>query len=155
MNFIKDNLDYIGFIGPIITTIITAISLFEKPPYLFSFIFGSLLNNSLNELLKVWIKEPRPKNPSNYIDNTNITGPHKYGMPSGHAQITAFTTIFLILTKGPLTWILLSIFIYFLTIYQRWSFRRHTLEQLFIGTIIGGLFGYIIFWITKWYLQKI
>jgi dolichyldiphosphatase len=155
MNFIKENLDYIGYIGPILTTIITAISLFEKPYYLISFIFGSLLNNSLNEILKTWIKEPRPNNPVNYIEHTNIIGPHKYGMPSGHAQITAFTIIFLILTKGPQTWILLSLFIYFLTIYQRWSFRRHTLLQLFIGTIVGGLFGYLIFWITKWYLQRL
>jgi heme O synthase-like polyprenyltransferase len=76
-------------------------------------------------------------------------------MPSGHAQITAFTIIFLILTERPTTWILVSIFIYFLTIYQMWSFRRHTLEQLFIGTVVGGLFGYLIFWITKWYLQRI
>jgi membrane-associated phospholipid phosphatase len=155
MNYIKDILDYIGFTGPLLISLITAISLFEKPNYLFSFIFGSLLNNKLNEILKLWIKERRPINSVDYLDNANIIGAHKYGMPSGHAQIISFAIIFLFLTKGPPTWLLLSIFIYFLTVYQRWSFRRHTLEQLFIGTAVGSIFGYIIFWITKRYLERL
>ena len=56
MELIK-NLDYIGYKGPIITSIITFLSLLEKPTYLFIFIIGSFLNYSINNELKMIIKE--------------------------------------------------------------------------------------------------
>jgi len=152
---LKDTIAYIGFMGPIITTLITGISLLENPPYLFSFIFGSLLNNAIIGVLKLTIKQPRPTNPLQYIDDSSIRGANIYGMPSGHAQITAFAITTLYLTKGPIQWILVSLFIGALTLYQRWSFRRHTIEQLTVGTIIGASFAYLIFWITKNYLERV
>ena len=155
MNFIKDILDYIGYMGPIITSIITGISLLENPPYLFTFIFGSILNHSLIGLLKLTIKQQRPSNPVNYIDDANIKGVNSYGMPSGHAQITSFAITTLYLTRGNISLVFFSIFIYLLTIYQRWSFRRHTIEQLTVGTILGVLLSYTLFWITKKYLERI
>jgi membrane-associated phospholipid phosphatase len=155
MNIIKDTLDYIGFIGPIITSLITGISLLDNPPYLFTFIFGSLLNHSLITVLKIAIKQPRPANQVHYIDDSSIRGANIYGMPSGHAQITSFAVTTLYLTRGPKSWILVSLFIGILTLYQRWSFRRHTIEQLTVGSIIGAAFAYIIFWITKNYLERI
>jgi len=155
MNLIKDILDYIGYMGPIITSIITGISLFENPPYLFIFIFGSLLNYSLIGVLKLSIKQPRPSNPINYIDDNQIKGANSYGMPSGHAQIVSFAITILYLTRGNISLVLFSLFIYFLTIYQRWSFRRHTIEQLIVGSIFGSSLGYILFWITKKYLERI
>jgi len=152
---IRDIIAYIGFTGPIITSLITTISLLEKTPYLFSFIFGSLLNYKLIGTLKTAIKQPRPSNPLHYIDDSTIQGANIYGMPSGHAQITAFAITTLYLTRGPQLWILVSLFIGALTLYQRWSFRRHTIEQLIIGTIMGASFAYILFWITKNYLERV
>ena len=155
MNIIPDTLNYIGFMGPIITSLLTGISLLENPSYLFSFIFGSLLNHSLITVLKISIKQPRPANQYRYIDDSSIRGANIYGMPSGHAQITSFAVTTLYLTKGPQSWILICLFIGALTLYQRWSFRRHTIEQLAVGSIIGTAFAYIIFWITKNYLERI
>jgi membrane-associated phospholipid phosphatase len=153
---LKDILDIIGIFGPLITTGITGVSLLENPTYLLTFILGSLLNNYLNEYLKLQIKQPRPTNQVHYLDDKNILkGPHVYGMPSGHAQITSFAVATLYLTKGPTTWILGSLFIFGLTVFQRWSFRRHTIEQLIVGTIIGTSFAFIIFWTTKKYLERV
>jgi membrane-associated phospholipid phosphatase len=152
---IKDTIAYIGFMGPIITSLITTVSLLENPPYLFTFLFGSLLNHAFIGVLKLAIKQPRPSNQVHYIDDSTIIGPNIYGMPSGHAQISAFAITTLYLTKGPIQWILVSLFIGALTLYQRWSFRRHTIEQLLVGTILGGSFAYILFWITKNYLERV
>jgi membrane-associated phospholipid phosphatase len=119
------------------------------------FIIGSLLNNSLNELLKVTIKQPRPKNQISYIDDTQIKGAHIYGMPSGHAQISFFAITYLYLTKRTLTLVLISLFIGCLTLYQRWNFRRHSIEQLIAGSITGSALSYFIFWITSNYLEGV
>ena len=155
METIKESIAYIGVMGPIITTLITTVSLLEKPPYLFSFLFGSLLNYKFIGILKNTIKQPRPSNPVHYIDDSTIQGENIYGMPSGHAQITAFAITTLYLTRGPQSWILVSLFIGALTLYQRWSFRRHTIEQLIVGTIVGVSFAYLLFWITKNYLEGV
>jgi len=153
MEIIKNGLDYIGYMGPIINSVITLTTLLDKQKYLLSFIFGSIINNSLNEYIKNWIKQQRPHKPIPYIDDSQIKGVQIYGMPSGHAQIVAFSTAFLYLTKGNLTLLLISLFIAIVTLYQRWSFRRHTIEQLIVGIIIGASSAYILFWITKQYLE--
>jgi membrane-associated phospholipid phosphatase len=118
------------------------------------FMLGSILNYELNNILKNWIKEPRPNNPLPYIDDHLIKGAQIYGMPSGHAQIISFTIVFMILTKRPVYLILFSSFIGMLTLIQRWKYRRHTIEQLIGGTIVGSFFAYFIFWITEFYLQR-
>lgn len=146
--------DYVGYQGPIINSFITFFSLLGKPIFLFTFILGSILNHSLNSELKMMIKEPRPKNQLSYIDDNLIKGAHIYGMPSGHAQITSFTVTFLILTKGPMPLIITSLFIGILTLIQRWKYRRHSIEQLLVGSTVGSLFAYIMFWITKIYIKK-
>jgi len=148
-------IDNIGYQGPIITSLITLFSLLGKPIYLSMFIIGSILNYSLNNILKSVIKEPRPIHPISYIDDHLIKGAQIYGMPSGHAQISSFAIMFLILTsKKRSLFIIISIFIYILTLVQRWKYRRHTIEQLIGGTVVGSLFSYCMFWITESYLQR-
>jgi membrane-associated phospholipid phosphatase len=152
---IKEILNYVGYMGPIITSGITTIIILENTKYLIGFIIGGFLNYYLNGFIKLMIKQPRPTNPVHYIDDDLITGTQTYGMPSGHAQITTYALVFLYLINKTQnksqnkTWLLLSVFVYGLTIYQRWSFRRHTLEQLAIGTIIGASFAQITYWTIK------
>jgi len=156
---INDILTYIGYMGPIITSGITTINVLENTKYLIGFIIGGVLNYYLNGFIKLTIKQPRPTNPIHYIDDNLITGTQTYGMPSGHAQITSYALVFLYLINTSQNksynkiWLLLSVFIYGLTIYQRWSFRRHTLEQLAIGTLIGASFAQITYWTIKKYLE--
>ena len=153
-NSIVPIFDYVGFQGPIITSAITLVSLFNQPKYLLSFVVGSTLNYYLILLLKMLIKEPRPSHPIPYIQDDIYKGAILYGMPSGHAQISFFSITFLYLTNRPFTLVALSVFIGCLTLYQRWKFRRHTTEQLAVGTVIGSSFSYFIYWMTTNYLQR-
>jgi membrane-associated phospholipid phosphatase len=146
--------DYIGFKGPIITTTLTFVSLLNRPPYLLSFVIGSVLNYYLILLLKVLIKEPRPSHPVAFIEDDIYKGAVLYGMPSGHAQISFFSITFLYLTKHHFSLFLLSLFIGCLTLYQRWKFRRHSVEQLAVGTVSGTVFAYLTYWMTTNYLQR-
>jgi membrane-associated phospholipid phosphatase len=149
----KEMFDFIGVSGQILTAIITAIALLERPPYLIAFIVGTFLNEIVNSILKTSIKEDRPRNPVHYIDEA--VGADIYGMPSGHAQTTFFAITYLYLVKAPPTIILICLFIGILTLYQRWSFRRHTIEQLVAGVIVGIIMANIVYQLTVEYLRRI
>lgn len=153
-NSIVPVLDYIGFKGPIINSAITFVSLLNMPKYLLYFVVGSFLNYYLILLLKSIIKEPRPSNPILFIEDDIYKGAILYGMPSGHAQIAFFSTTFLYLTKRPFALVVLSLFVGILTIYQRFKFRRHTAEQLAVGTIIGSSFSYLVYCVSTNFLQR-
>ena len=64
-----------------------------------------------------------------------------YGMPSAHAQSTMFSIIYLFLVNGSYFWLFIELGIYVLTIYQRWKTKMHTMEQLAVGSLIGGVFS--------------
>ena len=49
--------------------------------------------------------------------------------------------------------VLFSMFIGIITIYQRWIYRRHTMKQLFAGSVIGILMAFIIFNLTRKYVK--
>ena len=49
--------------------------------------------------------------------------------------------------------LLFSMFLGIITIYQRWIYRRHTMEQLFAGSVIGILMAFIIFNLTGKYVK--
>ena len=155
MEYIVSTFDYVGYQGPIINTIVVFFSLLDRPPYLLMFMLGSILNYELNNILKIWIKEPRPVNPISYIDDHLIKGSQLYGMPSGHAQITSFSIMYLILTKCHPYLLYVCFFVGMLTLIQRWKYRKHSLQQLIGGVLVGSLFAYFIFWITKTYLQNL
>ena len=101
--------------------------------------------------LKNIIQQHRP-NHGKKIMNENYEGVELYGMPSGHAQSVFFSLSFLYFVKGSPSWLIIELFISALTLYQRWKYRQHTSEQLFVGSIVGIGFAYFTYWITKHYL---
>jgi len=143
-------LDYIGHYGPIIVFIITIYNIFYMKYYFWSFLIFTLINAKLNEIFKLYIREPRPKDQIAFIDNNNLTGAHLYGMPSGHAQGISFSIIYLYLVKQSNILLFSTLFIGGLTLYQRWKYHRHSVEQLIVGSIIGSFFGYFSYYITKY-----
>lgn len=154
MESIISTFDYVGYQGPVINTFVVSFSLLNRHSHLFMFILGSILNYELNNILKNWIKEPRPVNPLSYIDDHLIKGAQLYGMPSGHAQIISFTIMYLILRKGHPYLLFCCFFVGMLTLIQRWKYRKHTLQQLMGGVFVGSLFACFIFWITNAYLHR-
>jgi hypothetical protein len=111
----------------------------DKNLLLFIFIAGSICCQLLNIFLKNLIAEPL--DPSVFPNRTvNI-----YANPSGHAQMNAFCVCFLLFIttseKSSILISILSIVIYLLSVVTCINNRYHTYDQLFLGTIIGLLFG--------------
>lgn len=146
-------LDSIGHYGPIIVFAITVYNILYMKYYLWIFLLLTLINYKINEILKLYILEPRPKNQKNFIDNDALIGAHFYGMPSGHAQGISFSIIYLYLVKKSLPLLYLTLFIGFLTLYQRWKYNRHTVEQLGIGSMVGLSLGYIAYHLTNYMIH--
>jgi membrane-associated phospholipid phosphatase len=76
-------------------------------------------------------------------------------MPSGHAQSAMFSVIFYYLIFGIDEILLFMLFITGLTVFQRGYNKNHTVTQLVIGLIVGGLFSWIVYIIAKKYKNKI
>ena len=116
-------------------------------PYLFVIMwqFGSHL---LNVVIKNTLRAPRPDSDKDpqfaHLKPTlkNYMSIHKnYGMPSGHAQATVSELVFIALYfKKP--WLTaVALLQTGLTIWQRYTTRRHSAEQLMAGSILGGFVG--------------
>jgi hypothetical protein len=140
-------IDIIGLSGPLILFIISIINLW-KQKYIYGYLLFYIVNTFINNLLKISIKEPRP---TNNIINEKYTEIHKYGMPSYHAQSVVFSLVYLYLVNKSVFLLLIEIFIVFITLYQQWYYRYHTIEQLAIGSLIGGINAYIGYLSTKQY----
>lgn len=147
-------IDIIGISGPLILFFISTMNLW-KQKYIYGYLLFYIINTFINNLLKITIKEPRPITNNTITNNTVIKekypGVHKYGMPSYHAQSVVFSLVFLYLVNKSIFLLLIEIFIVFITLYQRWVYRHHTIEQLAVGTFIGGVTAYIGYFMTKQY----
>ena len=148
---IKIQFDMIGFTGPLILMFIVIFYLWNQKSYLTVYLFFYILNVFLNTLLKINIMQDRPSNGRSIVDE-HYNGYQKYGMPSTHAQTAAFSIMFLYLVKKSEKLLIIGIFLAILTLYQRYVYNRHTLQQLFIGTCVGVLVAYIGYDITNRYL---
>ena len=136
--------DIIFYQGFFILFIINTILLWNQPVTLTIYYMFYIFNNILNEILKLLIKQPRPKNYQKNLETFSFDykGIHEYGMPSGHSQSSFFSLVFLTLVlKSPFIF-LIEFIICLLTIYQRWKNKKHTIQQLFIGSIIGSFIAY-------------
>jgi membrane-associated phospholipid phosphatase len=146
---ISKMIDHIGFNGPILLFVLSAILLRNKRRTMFIYIVGSIINVLINYFLKMTIKEPRPIEDNIELEWINMRNKRedvdKYGMPSGHAQMVWFSTVFVFCVLKDYTWLFLFLLISLNTVFQRFHYNNHTLTQLLIGSIIGMLFGYILF----------
>lgn len=152
INFDKPITEYVAFNGPYIVSAITAIRLLYRIPYLVAFIVARYTNEQINKILKLTIKEERPKDGKSY-GNEKYEGASKYGFPSGHSQEIFFSIMFLYLATNSIPLLIVTVFISIMTVYQRLSSKKHTVSQLLAGSVIGSVNGYLSFRITKKYLE--
>ncbi len=146
-------IELIGFLGPLLVACIAIYGLWSSYKYLLMYVCFFLVNMIVNKWIKMWVRHPRPMGGKSILGEV-YTGADEYGMPSAHAQSVFYSTIFLYLAKGDIAWLLSGLGIGLLTIYQRWSYRRHTIAQLFVGALCGCVVAYIgnlaaIRWITE------
>lgn len=138
-------LHYIGYWGPIILLVITTILiLIYKMAFFKYYILFYFIGFVLNCVIKLILKEPRPKNQKHlykFEKNKGIKSSigQSFGMPSGHAQ-TSFYSLFtlLFIIKNYIIGFI-GFIITMITCWQRYIFRNHTLLQLFVGSLLGIL----------------
>lgn len=147
----------IGYQGPIITFIITAFYLLQQKKYLYAYLVLIFINHFLNIILKLIFKTPRPHtkitNDPDLEERLKDFNEDKYGMPSYHAQTVFFPVAFLYLVNNKPFVLLGELTICFLTLYQRWYYKRHDIPQLVAGSIIGTLVAYGGYSLTNHYLR--
>ena len=152
-NKIIRTLDTVGFLGPFILFGIGVWQLWGNNGFWCAYLVVFVTNSIINKIVKVIVKQPRP-NDGESIMNENYTGTEQYGMPSAHAQSVFSSLTFLYLVKESPAWLIGELFIAGLTIYQRWKYRRHTMEQLGVGAVLGMIVAYGGYFMTKQYLQE-
>jgi len=106
-----------------------------------------LASGWLNHLiLKDYINDPRPTDSAAFLANEHIKI-HQNGMPSGHAQLTAFSLMYSYLLSGQRFYESLALFS--LTILQRFVYKNHTAAQLFVGSLLGIGIAYLTVYVLK------
>lgn len=137
----------IGYFGPAILLLILLLKIKHTYKFFFLLLFV-LINETSNRIFKYLIQQPRPTGIT-YINSWDSHPTSSYGMPSGHAQNAAAATIFLILyTKNPLIAVY-AICQTFLTMYQRYFYKKHTTHQIICGGIIGIIMGSLYYLILQ------
>jgi membrane-associated phospholipid phosphatase len=149
-------LDWIGYNGPYILLLLSIILLAGRfNAFLLGYIIFSFLNIQLNDILKMHFKQSRPSGQIyNSIDNDKFTGSHIFGMPSGHSQTISFSIMYLYFVTKSIHIFLLMGFIWGLTVLQRHKYKKHSIEQLVVGSIVGGSFAYIAYILTELIIQR-
>jgi membrane-associated phospholipid phosphatase len=138
----KDFFWGVGYFGWQISTLY-ALYVSYSLSYIHALVYSSvfLLSGWLNHIiLKHYINDPRPKDSAAFLANEKIRF-NDNGMPSGHSQMTAYSLTFAYLLSGK--YFYESIALFFITIFQRYIYKNHTIPQLFVGGIIGLITAYL------------
>lgn len=160
-------IDYIGYYGSFFVVSLVFLRLFLLKKFLYSviFLFGAFFNLEIDLLFKAIFRDPRPRDPVSMVlpswswfqtgrltnDNSLYEGVIKYGFPSGHAQSVFYGTGYLYMMQGGKwnIWLALCFLVCLFTVCQRYKYRRHTIEQLIAGSLLGWFVGFTVYWITK------
>ena len=113
-----------------------------------------MYNTICNKLLKATIQQPRPENSHTLYDFEDYSGEERYGMPSGHAELSTFSVIYVYLVKQSKTWLTVGAFLILLTCVQRWRYQLHSIPQLIAGVCVGAALGILMHKLTKHILKR-
>lgn len=142
----------IGFFGEIIMIFLVCALIRHEMFYLLFYVVGIVLSSNINFLLKSYFKELRPNNPVKFLDTDNFSKSKTstaYGMPSGHSQAVFFSIAYLWLTLHDTFLLQATSLIGISTVFERWYFHNHTLNQMFVGGIVGSLFALLTVYIRE------
>ena len=145
--------DYIGYYAPGTLGLVTLFFTLDQKMPTIVFVVGSVCNLLLNTGLKMYFQQPRPTliQHSFALDFSDVhksccrLGPHEYGMPSGHAQIVWFNTVFIALALKNKYITLIYAAISICTMIQRVQYNNHTLSQVLAGMVVGTIFAYVLY----------
>jgi len=153
----------IGYYGPIYLFVMGLVlaAVFGGFKLVSLFIAWQYLSHVSNYVLKALIRQPRPAE----ANGDGLEQLHDYGMPSGHAQAAMSLFVFInsfalsLLGQGQghgygyyavYTLLALTFIIVAFTCVQRVVYRRHTVPQVFAGSLVGVLSGYLFLMLLKY-----
>ena len=147
----------IAYYGPVIQHIIVSFLIIVNYMFPYNieilgvFLFSFIVNSNLNALLKIIIKQPRPTGSIDTFEKKEKknTEPHYYGMPSGHMQNSAYAYFIGFYLFEDIVFRIIFGLLLIMTFIQRYVYRKHTIPQLIIGTIVGYIFSRLIISIYK------
>lgn len=150
-NISMNLVDHLGYNGGAVTAIINIVALTDQLKYLVSFVLFYYVEYFVVGMMKRIIEEPRPTGYSDkkYDDGGEYVGMALYGMPSGHSSAVWYSTVYLWLVKRSPYLLILQLAICFNTMYQRWAFHKHSIEQLLVGALVGGSIAFVAVMVTK------
>jgi len=120
--------------------------------FLKEFVFKPIMDKNEFPILGKGTRPEGARDCSNFIDPDNRLS-SSYGMPSGHAQTATFFATYLILmiinersSKNIKTLKIITVLIITgIIMSSRIYLGCHTIQQVTVGGIIGGLLGYLFF----------
>ena len=123
-------------------------------------VFKPIMKNTKWPLLGYGTRPSYSKNSSQFGDINKPPHKYTYGMPSGHSQTALLVATFLILMITDyhgntipkyIQYILISsLFVFTVSVlWSRLYLRCHTIQQVTLGSIIGGIIGYYGYYFMK------
>ena len=159
MKLLTDFFNKIGSYGHIIVLLLSLYLLWNKENLFFYYSVGFFADSLLNLILKGIFQHPRPSEDINIFNLALSHGkrfifkdgmPHDvFGMPSGHTESIVFSTVFIYLALRKKNILYLYLFLSLLTMCQRVIYNHHTVAQVFAGAIVGALFGYFVYFLSR------
>jgi membrane-associated phospholipid phosphatase len=154
-----------GAYGPIILILLSWYLLWDNKNLFFYYTVGIFANAVLNIIFKGIIQEPRPMFDDKKVRLLKTHGKEYFyqsgipfdifGMPSGHAQASLFSTIFIYLSLKQTNLLYIYIPLTLLTCYQRVKFDYHSISQIIVGGIVGTAFGYLVYKLAREKIKNI
>ena len=154
-----------GAFGPVILFIFSCYLLRNKETLLYYYNIGFFINSILNIVLKGILQQPTPSEDIKQFNLALNSGKRFifkdgvpfdiFGMPSGHAQSSLFSTVYLYFALKNLNILYIYLFLSLVTVSQRVVYKFHTLLQVMIGSMIGALLGYYIYYLSQQRLKGI
>jgi membrane-associated phospholipid phosphatase len=137
-------LAYVGVYGPLLNLIIYILvevfNILNDEISLIYFIMSLLLqiiSPIMNHVLKVLIKQPRPKGAKDIDKYEKRLDKGSLGMPSGHAQMHSSIITLAYYSNFPFYIICIMVLFLIISLFQRFTFKKHTISQLLVGVIVG------------------
>jgi len=124
-----------------------------RVPYMIVYALFIILSSCLNRFLKRMIRQPRPSERGILYKYEIVTGADAYGMPSGHSQSVALSTVFIYLVTKSMYSLIGCSFVSCLTFYQRYKYKRHSITQIIAGTFTGIVVAFISYCLISEYLR--
>ena len=163
INNFKYYLSTIGYYGPQNLTSLIIATFFYKNmvnPIIYIFlIIWKMVNHLINISIKNTLQLPRPDSNKEEFSKLkptfkNFLSIHKeFGMPSGHAQDVWWQLTFIVIYFKNNFIKTAAVLQAIITLWQRYNDKRHSLCQLFVGSLIGIAVGVMYYRILTTYIQ--